>query len=489
MKVDLHYPEDLHEAHNDYPLAPERKLVKDHMLSLYARTMKENHGIMRDTCEKLVPNLCDKEGYVCDIRALKFYLEQGLIVTAVHSVLTFDQSPWLKPYISFNTDRRTESKTKFDKDFFKLMSNAVFGKTMENVMGRVDMEFVSSNQKWGHHATKCDKTMMRKLASPYYNRAMLYNEDLVAILKKKRQVVLNKPIFAGLAILDLSKLHMYKFHYNIMKPRYPLRDELRLCFTDTDSLCYKIQTKDFFQDIVGTEEVEGMLEHFDLSDFPQDHPIVNMIAQKMFNTDCDELTSEQREQVLKKKDENKKVLGKFKDECNGTSVSQFIGLRPKLYSLKVGDTTKQAGKGIKTSFLKKHIGHEKFVDCLTSAELAVQRQRETWVKLTTNRQQVSTTRVCKVTLCAFDNKRYLLGDGITSYSYGHKDIALERFMEGGRYDEHGIFDRDPSDFHNMFATEDVVMVEAAEEDSQGDFVGGTSEYIHEQVRPTLCEIC
>jgi hypothetical protein len=366
-------------------------LVTDDMLSPYAQELKEKLHINSDKLPKLVPNFMDKEGYVLDIRNLDFYLEQGLIITAVHSVLTFRQSTWMKDFIDFNTQRRAEQTTTFGKDFFKLMSNACFGKTMEDVENRVNIDFISSNSKWGKHARSDERVIARKLASPLYVRDVIYDEDFAAIMSLRKKVVLNKPIYAGLSILDLSKLHMYRYHYEVIKPKYG--DKATLLFTDTDSLCYHIKCEDVYRDMY------EMRELYDLSDFPEESPFHD--------------TS------------NKKVLGKFKDECNGQPVSDFIGLRPKMYSLQVapGEKKKQTAKGVKTSYAKKHISHEDYQRCLRSTEESDQRQLATFVKFNTKKHIITTDQVSKVGLCAFDNKRYLLGDGITSYSYGHHRIA------------------------------------------------------------------
>eukprot|EP01050_Picozoa_sp_SAG11_P021465 SAG11_NODE_3823_length_2206_cov_5.701946_4_plen_139_part_01 len=136
-----------------------------------------------------------------------------------------------------------KAKNDFEKDFYKLMNNAVFGKTMENLRNRVDVQFITKNENWGSHAIKQDQTILSKLASPLYDGHIIYNENLSAFKMKKKRLLLNKPIYAGMAILDLSKLHMYKFHYDYIKPKYGSKAQLLM--TDTDSLCYHIQTKDF----------------------------------------------------------------------------------------------------------------------------------------------------------------------------------------------------------------------------------------------------
>jgi hypothetical protein len=246
LMVDLEYPKHLHDAHNDYPLAPEKKKVTDDMLSPYATDLKAELGIGKDMCEKLVPNLNDKKQYVVDVRNLKFYVDHGLIVRKVHKVITFDQRRWMKPYIDFNTEKRQEAKNEFEKDFFKLMCNSCFGKTMENLRTRVDMTFVCSNSSYtasknGNTVTQ-DRRVLKHIADPLYDHHIIYDEDLAAIKKRKRTLLLNKPIYAGMSILDLSKLHMYHFHYDTIKKKYG--EKARLLFTDTDSLCYHIKTDD-----------------------------------------------------------------------------------------------------------------------------------------------------------------------------------------------------------------------------------------------------
>ena len=229
------------------------------MLSPYAHELQAKLYITADTTPKLVPNLNNKTNYVADIRNIAYYLQQGMQVTKIKRAITFKQEQWLQPYIDFNTVERAKAKTDFEKDFYKLMNNAVFGKTMENLRNRIDIQFVTRNQRWGKHATKKASTVEKKLASPLYDGHIIYNESLAAIKMKKKTIVLNKPIYAGMCILDLSKLHMYRFHYDFIKPKYG--DRAKLLFTDTDSLCYHVWTDDFYKDM----KTDGSL--YDMSNF------------------------------------------------------------------------------------------------------------------------------------------------------------------------------------------------------------------------------
>ena len=221
LEVDLEYPKYLHDLHNDYPLAAERVCVNEEMLSEYCKKIVAKYDISTGLVSKLVPTLKNKEKYVLHYRNLQLYLDLGLKLKKVHRVLEFDQSPWLKQYIDFNTEKRKDAKNAFEKDFFKLMNNSVFGKTMENLRKRVDVRLVTDEKK------------LIKLASrPTYVSSKIFNESLVAVHKIKETLLLNKPAYVGMCILDLSKTLMYDFHYNYIKKKYG--DKARLLFTDTD---------------------------------------------------------------------------------------------------------------------------------------------------------------------------------------------------------------------------------------------------------------
>ena len=286
LEVDLEYPKNLHDLHNDYPLAPEQ--------------------IMVNKTSKLIPNLGNKKKYVLHYENLKQYPRLGLKLTHIHRGIKFKETSWLEKYISLNTKLRTEAKNEFEKDFFKLMNNAVFGKTMENIRNRVDIKLVNN------------KKQAEKLsAKPNFKHCNIFSEDLVAIHMKKTKLDFDKPVYLGMCILDLSKTLMYDFHYNYIKQKYG--DKAKLLLTDTDSLMYEIQTEDFYKDING-----DVKDRFDTSGYPPDHP--SGIPSGF----------------------NKKVLGMFKDEVNGNVIDEFVGLRAKLYSYKMfeGEESKKC-KGVK----------------------------------------------------------------------------------------------------------------------------------------------
>ena len=159
----------------------------------------------------------------------------------IHRVIQFNQEAWLKPYIDMNTKLRKEAKNEFEKDFFKLMNNSVFGKTMENVRKHRDIKLVTTDEK------------RNKLVSePNYQTIKQFSENLLAIEMKKTKVKMNKPVYLGMSILDISKTLMYEFWYDYIKPKY--QDRAKLCYMNTDSFVIHLKTEDFYEDIADDVE-------------------------------------------------------------------------------------------------------------------------------------------------------------------------------------------------------------------------------------------
>ena len=199
LEVDLEYPAELHKEHNSYPLAPEKKVVKKENMSDYQNNLIKELDLKIPNSNKLLLTLEDKNDYVVHYSNLQFYLKQGMKLKRVKRVLEFEQECWMEPYIRMNTEFRKQAKNDFEKNFYKLMNNSVFGKTMENLRNRVDIKIVRSNEK--------DK--IRKLvASPLYARHVIFTNDLVGIDIHKSRLLLNKPVYTGMTILDKSKILM-----------------------------------------------------------------------------------------------------------------------------------------------------------------------------------------------------------------------------------------------------------------------------------------
>ena len=324
LEVDLEYPKELHDLHNDYPLAAERVCVNKDMLSEYCKKIATKYNISTGLVHKLIPTLSNKEKYVLHYRNLQLYIDLGLKVNKVHRVLEFNQSPWLKQYIDFNTLKRTQAKNSFEKDFFKLMNNSVFGKTMENIRKRIDVRLITDEKK-----------LLKMASKPTYVSSKIFNENLVAVHKIKETLTLNRPAYVGMCILDLSKTLMYDCHYNYIKEKYG--DKAKLLFTDTDSLTYEIEAEDVYQDFWNDKD------RFDNSDYPESSPYFDK--------------------------KNKKVIGKFKDEAAGIPITEFVGFRSKMYSyIKDNHKVGKTAKGIKKNIIKNNIKHEDYKEVLFNSK-------------------------------------------------------------------------------------------------------------------------
>ena len=361
LEVDVDIPEELHDKFNDFPPLPEK--------------------IKIDNVLKLVPNLWNKRKIVVHRKALKQALDLGCVLKKIWRGVKFREEPWLKEFIEINVKLRQEAKNTFEKNFFKLMNNAVFGKTMENLRKRKTVELV------------CDENRFLKLvAKSSYDHATRFEENIVGVHMKRTSIMFNKPVYVGQAILDISKTCMYDFHYRYVKKKWP---KAQLCFTDTDSLLYKIETDDLLEDIS-----KDVAENFDTSDFPSDHPKV-------------------QDGTIKRM--NKKVLGMMKDETQGKSIVDFVGLRAKCYSFILEDTGKRKCKGITKSVIKR-MEHKDWIKCLNSQE--VQMREMTCFR--SKKHDIATVVVNKVALSANDDKRILMADGIATLAHGHWRIGNKR---------------------------------------------------------------
>ena len=229
--VDITYPKELYELNKDLPFLPDRMEV--------------------NKVSQLVASVHDKNNYVIHSYALKQALNHGLILKKVHAVISFTHDAWLKPYINMNRELRTNAKNDFEKDYFKLKNNSVFGKAMENLRKHKDIRLVNNDKK------------PKVLASePNYHATKHISEDLLII--RKRELYMNKPIYLGQAILDISKTLMYEFWHDYVKPKYANNVELR--YMDTDSFVMKIKTDNFYKDISNDVDKWFDKSNFDVND-------------------------------------------------------------------------------------------------------------------------------------------------------------------------------------------------------------------------------
>ncbi|XP_054280488.1 uncharacterized protein LOC128998396 [Macrosteles quadrilineatus] len=271
FEVDVEYPESLHGPHRCLPFLCERKVPPGGKMS------------------KLLTTLEPKSNYIVHYRILKQALKHGLKLTKVHRALQFNQSPWLKPYIELNTNLRKQAKNDFEKDLFKLFNNSVFGKTMENYRKRMNFKLVSDNRK----LEKC-------IAKPNFLYSTIFTESLAGLHLAKTSIVLEKPLYVGSSILDISKELMYWFFYDVLVNEFGA-ENVNLLYMDTDSFILELYTADMY------EKFRSMMQHLDTSTLNKDNPAYSPT--------------------------NAKVLGKMKDEMNGEFILEFLGVRTKVYCI------------------------------------------------------------------------------------------------------------------------------------------------------------
>ncbi|XP_041376764.1 uncharacterized protein LOC121389230 [Gigantopelta aegis] len=312
------------------------------------------------------------------------YLRLGLKLVNVHKVLKFTQSPWMKPYIDFNTQKRKEAKDDFSKDLFKLLFNSVYGKQLQNVRNYQQVELITD-----------EKRLRRYTAKPNFKSVNIFSEHLVAVSMEKVLVTLNQPVSVGFTILEHAKCILYDFHYNVMLREYG--DCLKVLMTDTDSLLYQIAVP------VGRslrdpyDFMNANISLFDTSNYPKDHPLHSV--------------------------ERHKAIGVMKDEAGGKIIREFLGLRAKNYSYivdKILGVTKEElrAKGIQKTFIRKHLRHEMFKECLFEHKQTM----ASYHQIRSFHNELYTIKIKKIALTPLDDKRYLLDDGIESKPYGYNPL-------------------------------------------------------------------
>ncbi|XP_074037614.1 uncharacterized protein [Leptinotarsa decemlineata] len=365
LEVDVHYPEELHDAHSDLPFLVESVIPPG-----------SNSKI-----PKLIPNLNDKRKYIVHYRALRQAIENGLIVMRTHRVLSFNQSPWLKKYVDLNTLMRNQATNVYHKNIFKTRTNAVFGKTMENVDNRNDIRLVTH---W--ESIKRATGANALIARPNFKTLSIFSEDFVAIHMGKVKINYNKPLYLGFSILDLSKTVMYEFFYKFIKKHYG--SNASLLYTDTDSLILKIFTENFY------DFMRDNVEKFDTSNYKVENQFAMPITEP--------------------------ILGNMKDEFPNDPIISFYGTGAKAYHVKsVSDELKKA-KGIKKSVIKNQMSLDDYRKIVESGGTILR-------KMSTFRSELHDvyTLMCnKVALSYKDDKRFIIPNTTKTLPWGHKDIEF-----------------------------------------------------------------
>lgn len=368
LVVSLIYPSHLHDKTNSFALACDHIEIKYSDLSSYQQTLLNKFNMKYTKTKKLVPNLRDKENYVVHYLNLQYYLKQGLILKKIHKIISFHQSPFLKPYIDLNSHKRKNANGTFYKNFYKLMVNSFFGRCLLNVRKLRNISIATTKKECRKH--------LQSATTDYFQPI---NENCVLFKKKRTTLNLNRPIAIGFTILDLAKLHMYRMYYDVFKKTYG--NNVELVYTDTDSLVLEIKCKDLYKDFKNK-----LPNIFDFSNYEKSHFLYD--------------------------ESNKMKIGLLKDETSGIPVREICCLKCKMYSIVFGNECKKTGKGVKNSVLK-DLTHDTYVKTLEN-DLAL---RNNQYQILSKNYTLNTFCVNKISLSSFDDKYFR--DGDIYLAHGH----------------------------------------------------------------------
>lgn len=377
LDFDFEYPEHLHDEHYDLPLLPRTEVPPG-----------SKHPKLMTTVE-------NKSNYIAHYWTVQQAIELGIIIVKVNRLLRFSQKCWLKPYIDSNTARRAAATSNFHKEFFKLMNNSIYGKCLENKRNHMNLKLVSDEKK-----------LLKLVQKANFKTSIIINENLVAVCLNKTNVVMDRPLYIGMCVLDISKTHMYDFHYNKMVNFYG-RHRIGISYMDTDGIIYHIKTLDLYEDL----RTFPHRNDFDFSDYPSNHPTYDNGV-------------------------NKKLLGKFKDETQGVPLKEVVALMSKMYALKLltdisennfTTTTKmddeergiiKKAKGIKKMYLMKKVRFEHYYSCLFNGT----EYNATFNTIRSFNHNLYSLTITKKSLSAKDDKRVILQDNIHTLPYGHYSL-------------------------------------------------------------------
>ena len=364
LEVALKYPANIKQKTKYFPFCPENRKINPNKYNEYMNTIKPEKFTKS---EKLICDWTDKKKYLIHYRMLKFYVRHGMVVEKVHEIISFKQSKWLESYISFNTQKRNKAKNDFEKDFFKLLVNAAFGKFLENVRNRLNLELIKKDNI---------QKIIKQQSKLSFNGIQKFYENYDSYTFKKNEIVMDKAIYVGFATLELSKLHMYETYYDTLQP-YFSQENLQLHYIDTDGMILSMKTQNIVNDLKNLEDV------FDFSNLDEKHELFS--------------------------NKNKKRLGFFKIETpRNFWIDEFVCLNSKAYSFKCKDNKKDKNKikGISKS-QSKHNKFEEYYNCLIVGEY--QRECNNYIIRSINHEMVL-QEIKKSTLSIFDDKRCYINE-------------------------------------------------------------------------------
>ena len=357
IEVNLIYPDNIKQKTKNFPFAPMNKKINPDNFNNYMKEIKPDTYIQSS---KLICDWSDKKNYSIHYRMLEFYIRHGMIIDKVHNKISFKQSKWLEKYINFNTQKRNKAKNDFEKDFYKLLNNAFYGKTMENVRNRLKIKFIKKDDH---------RELIKQQSKLTFNGIHKAYENCDSYTFKQNEVLMDKPIYLGFTVLELGKLLMYETYYDILKTYFG-QENIQLHYMDCDSFVLSIETENIINDL------KNLRDLFDRSNLNKNHELFS--------------------------NKNKKVVGKFKIETpENIWIDEFVALRSKCYAFKCGNNSKNKLKGISKS-QSKNIKFEEYYNCLFGREY--QQECDNYILRSIN-HDMDLQKVKKSTLSIFHDKR------------------------------------------------------------------------------------
>ncbi len=406
FEVDLKYPEHLHDAHASFPLAPHSMNINEEDISKYSKECLQSiYGKKKHGAKKLVSTfltryeisllpfffvskdknltvLFCRKNYVVHGLNLQLYKKLGMEIVKIHRAISFEQRDFIRPYIEMCTKKRKSAPTESLKNMYKLLCNALYGKMIEGVFGRMDVKFNRTAEQAEYHSS-----------SPLFKGTVIFDENLSASFLKKKKVKLNQSWPVGFAILELSKYRMQKFFYETIQPAFGT-EGCTVLMTDTDSFLLEV-------DAPTMDDAVGRIKHvMDFSNYPRDHPFFSM--------------------------EKAKALGHLKNEVPKADIEKFVGLKSKTYMYLTSDKqTHVRAKGVKRSH-HSSIKFEHMVNCLH--EMKGHEVSSNFIR--SKNHVIRLMRGRQLAFSSFDDKRYLLCP-IHSVPYGSKYVPSREEEENG----------------------------------------------------------
>ena len=357
VEINLKYPDSIKQKTKNFPFAPENKKINPDTFNDYMKEIKPDNYT---STKKLICDWSDKKNYLVHYRMLKFYIRHGMIIDKVYNIISFKQNKWLEKNINYNTQKRNKAKNDFEKDFYKLLNNAFYGKTMENVRNRLKIKFIKKDDY---------REIIKQHSKLTFNGIHKSYDNCDSYTFKQNEVLMDKPIYLGFTVLELSKLLMYETYYDKLQPYFG-QEKIQLHYMDCESFVLSIETENIINDLKNLEYL------FDFSNLDKNHELFS--------------------------NKNKKVVGKFKIETPiNIWIDDFVALRSKCYAFKCGDDSKNKLKGISKPY-SRNIKLEEYKKCLYGEKY--QQECVNYILRSINHEMVL-QKVRKSTLSIFDDKR------------------------------------------------------------------------------------